>query len=79
MVELAAFISKPENRLKFALTAGVLLGTIGLAAELAWMPLTGWMEVTPALLPKAVPLSFVAAIAASLIGARIGRVFDADR
>lgn len=75
LVELAAFIAKPENRLKFALTAGVLLGTIGLAAELAWMPLSGWMEVTPALLPKAVPLAFVAAIAASLIGARFGRVF----
>ncbi|MEX0790463.1 MAG: hypothetical protein WD178_06765, partial [Actinomycetota bacterium] len=75
-VEAAAFIAKPENRLKFALTAGALLGTIGLAAELAWMPLSGWMEVTPALLPKAVPLAFLAAIAASLIGARFGRVFD---
>lgn len=75
-VEGAAFIAKPENRLKFALTAGVLLGTVGLAAELAWPPLSGWMEVTPALLPKAVPLAFVAAIAASLIGARFGRVFD---
>ncbi len=75
-VEAAAFIAKPENRLKFALTAGALLGTIGLAAELAWMPLSGWMEVTPALLPKALPLSFVAAFAGSLIGARMGRVFD---
>lgn len=75
-VEAAAFIAKPENRLKFALTAGALVGTIGLAAELAWMPLSGWMEVTPALLPKALPLSFVAAFAGSLIGARMGRVFD---
>lgn len=75
-VEAAAFIAKPENRLKFALTAGALLGTIGLAAELAWMPLSGWMEVTPALLPKALPLAFVAAFAGSLIGARMGRVFD---
>jgi hypothetical protein len=76
MVELAAFIAKPENRARFALTSGVLLGTVGLAAELAWMPLTGWLEVTPALLPKAVPLAFVAAIAASFIGVRLGRVFD---
>ncbi len=75
-VELAAVIAKPENRAKFALTSGVLLGTVGLAAELAWMPLTGWLEVTPSLLPKAVPLAFVAAIAASFIGVRLGRVFD---
>jgi hypothetical protein len=76
MVELAGYIAKPENRLKFALTAGALIGTVGLAAELAWMPLSGWMEVTPALLPKAIPLSILAAFAASLIGARFGRVFD---
>jgi len=75
-VEAAAWLAKPENRVRFALTAGVLLGTVGLAAELAWMPLSGWMEVTPALLPKAVPLAFVAAIAASFIGARFGRVFE---
>lgn len=76
-VEAAAFLVNPNNRLKFALAAGTLLGTVGLAAELAWMPLIGWLEVTPALLPKAVPLAFAAAIAASLIGARAARPFAA--
>lgn len=75
-VEVAAFIAKPENRMKFALTSAALLGTVGLAAELAWMPLSGWLPVTPALLPKAVPLAIVAAFAASILGARMGRPFD---
>ncbi|HEX2053504.1 MAG TPA: hypothetical protein VHJ78_07260 [Actinomycetota bacterium] len=75
-VELAGFLAKPENRVKFALTSAALLGTVGLAAELAWMPLSGWMEVTPALLPKAVPLAMLAALGACFIGVRFGRVFD---
>lgn len=75
-VEAIAFMVGTQNRTRFALAAGAAVGTVGLAAELVWMPLSGWMELNTALLPKAVPLSIVAAIAASVLGVRLANSFS---
>jgi hypothetical protein len=76
LVEGAAAMVGTKNRVRFALVSGALIGTVGLAAELAFLPLTGWWEVTPAWIPKSLGLGLPAAIAAALIGARMGRVFS---
>lgn len=75
-VEGAALLVGTRNRIRFALVSGALIGTVGLAAELAWLPLSNWYQVSPALIPKAVALGLPAAIAAALIGARMGRMFS---
>lgn len=78
LVEGAALMVGTKNRLRFALVSGALIGTVGLAAELVWMPLSGWFPVAPALVPKAFALGLPAAIAAALIGTRMGRIFSKE-
>lgn len=78
-VEAAALMVGIKNRTRFALVSGGLIGTVGLAAELAWMPLSNWFPVAPAMIPKAFALGLPAAIAAALIGARMGRIFSEDK
>jgi hypothetical protein len=73
VVELLAFAIPAQKRpLAFGVWAGVLIGTVGLAAEWAftqvWMPLP-W---TAALFPEGALLGFAAAVCASLIGAWVG-------
>lgn len=75
-VEGIAFMVGTQNRTRFALAAGAAVGTVGLAAELVWMPLAGWMELSPALLPKAVPLGIVGALGAAVLGTRMGNSFS---
>ncbi|MBW3590250.1 MAG: hypothetical protein KY393_00105 [Actinobacteria bacterium] len=75
-VEAVAFMVGTQHRTRFALAAGAAVGTVGLAAELVWLPMSGWMELSPALLPKAVPLSIVGAVAAAVLGARMGNSFS---
>lgn len=77
-VEAAALMVGTKNRIRFALTAGALIGTVGLAAELAWMPLSNWFPVSAALIPKAIALGLPAAIAAALVGVRMGRLFSQE-
>lgn len=77
-VEAAALMVGTKNRVRFALVAGALIGTVGLAAELAWLPLSNWFPVTAALIPKAIALGLPAAIAAALVGARMGRLFSEE-
>jgi len=59
--------------------AGVLVGTAGLAGELAWVRLSGWAPVsTPtSMAVKVALLGPVAAVAAALLGAGLGRAFSA--
>jgi hypothetical protein len=78
LVEGAALMVGTRNRLRFALVSGVLIGTVGLAAELAWMPLSNWFPVATALIPKAFALGLPAAIAGALIGTRMGRIFSRE-
>lgn len=75
VVEAVAWMAGTQNRSRFALAAGVGLGTVGLAAELAWVPVSGWMEMPSNLLPKAFLLGILAAVAAALLGARMARPF----
>jgi len=71
-VELAA-LAAPRAPLRFALLSGLGIGTLGLAAEWGWSHV--WMpHPWPAsLLPQAPILALVAAVAASVLGARIGQ------
>jgi hypothetical protein len=79
VVELLALAIPAQRRpLAFGVWAGVLIGTVGLAAEWAftqvWMPLP-W---TSALLPEGALLGFAAAVCASLIGAWVGAHLASD-
>ena len=67
-VEVAAWWLGTEQRVRFALVSGALVGTVGVAAELAWVELSGWGSVRSTGLPVAVVLSVVAATAAALLG-----------
>jgi hypothetical protein len=72
VVEAVALFVSTRKPLRFGLVSGLGIGTIGLAAELAWshiwMPLT-WPE---AALPEIAVLGFAAAVAGATIGAWIG-------
>ncbi|MGQ0678084.1 MAG: hypothetical protein ACT4OM_00230 [Actinomycetota bacterium] len=78
-VEAVARIVGTQNRVRFALASGAAIGTVGLAAELFWMPLSNWYPLSPALLPKAFALGLPAAMAAALVGARLARPFSEDK
>ena len=76
-VEAAAAWVGVRSRLRFAVVAGVLVGTFGLVGELAWVRLSGWSTASmPASLAlKVALLGPVAAVAASVLGAGLGRAF----
>jgi len=67
-VEAVALGLGTELRLRFALVSGATIATVGLAAELAWVDLSGWGSVSTSGLPVAVVLSVVAAAVAALLG-----------
>jgi len=75
---LALAIPARERPLAFGAWAGILIGTVGLAAEWAftqvWMPLP-W---TAALFPEGAAIGFAAAVCASLIGAWVGAHLASD-
>jgi hypothetical protein len=72
----AGLVKRP---LAFAAVSGMLLGTLGLAAEWAWSHV--WMPIPwpGSLLPVALIFGASAAIAGSLIGALIGSTLASDR
>ena len=78
LVELVALRYTRQQPIRFGVVCGVLIGTVGLAAEWAWshvwMPLPWPLE----LLPEAAVLGFVAAVAGSLVGAWIGARLSAE-
>jgi hypothetical protein len=73
LVELVALVIPREKPLTFGAVAGVLIGTIGLAAEWGWSHV--WMPLpwTSAMLPEAALLGFAAAVAAGVLGGYLGR------
>jgi hypothetical protein len=79
IVELVALWIPTRRPLAFALVAGSLIGTVGLAAEWGWshafMPLPWPSE----LLPEAAILGFAMALAGALLGAWIGARLASDR
>jgi hypothetical protein len=73
LVELVALAIPRERALTFGAVSGVLIGTIGLAAEWAWSHV--WMPLPwpSSLLPEAALLGFAAALAGGVLGGYVGR------
>lgn len=76
-VELAAWLWGTADRRRFALAAGLGVGTLGLAVEWAWNS-GAHQPWTTALLPEALLVGVPAAVAASLLGAAVGGVVAGD-
>lgn len=80
-VEGAAWLVGDKGRLRLALVAGALVGTVGVAGELIWARASGWFtSPAPAdALVKTALLAPVAALAAAVLGAGLGRAFVRGR
>lgn len=77
VVELAAVVLGTENKLRVAVVSGLGIGTVGLAGEWAWNT-HAWQPWTSALLPEAVLLGVVAAVAAAVLGVAFARAITRD-
>ena len=77
-VEAAALLVVTRRPLAFGLTAGALIGTVGLAAEWGWSHV--WMALpwSVEILPETIALGLAMALAASVLGAWIGARLSAD-
>ncbi len=74
MVELAAVLVSPRRPVAFAVAAGVLIGTVGLAVEWWWSTVFARYEwSTEMMLPEGVVLGLLMAICGAQIGAWMGR------
>ncbi len=76
VVELVALRYGRERPIALGLTAGVGIGTIGLAAEWAWSYAWWTIEWPAALLLEGVVCGFVAAVAGGVTGGFIGRALS---
>ncbi len=75
-VEVVAYVLGTDKTLRFALVAGAAAGTIGLAGEMAFVDVSGWFDVDPtAMLLPALVICLVAATAAAVLGAGLGRAW----
>ncbi|HVM01773.1 MAG TPA: hypothetical protein VM263_03810, partial [Acidimicrobiales bacterium] len=75
-VEAAALVVGTRRTLRFAVAAGAAAGTVGLALEMAWVDASGWFEIEPSrLMVPGTVLGLVAAAAAAVIGAGLGRAW----
>jgi hypothetical protein len=79
VVELVALKVSTRRPVVFGLTAGALIGTVGLAAEWAWSYVWWTVEWGPSLLPEAVIAGLITALAGGVIGGHIGRALTAGR
>src|SRR5947209_4214066 len=72
LVELAALRLGTERPVRLGVVSGVLIGTVGLAAEWGWSHV--WMPLPwpGSLLPEAAPLGLAAALAGGILGAFVG-------
>jgi hypothetical protein len=79
LVELVALLVSTKRPLLFGAVSGVLIGTVGLAAEWGWSHV--WMPIPwpSTLLPEGALLGFAAAVAGSLLGAWVGARLSAER
>ena len=73
-VELIAWLLGTERRLRFALVSGAGIGTIGLASEWLWNQ-GAYQPWRMSLLPEAIVLGVIGAIAAAVAGVAFVRVF----
>jgi hypothetical protein len=79
IVELVALRVPTQQPIRFALVSGVLIGTVGLAAEWAWSHVFMPIPWPAELLPEGALLGFAMAIAGALVGAWIGARLGSDR
>ena len=82
LVEAVAFVISTERQVTFGAVSGLLIGTVGLAAEWGWSHV--WMPLpwTSAMWPLAAILGFLAAVSAGILGGLAGRALlpeDAPR
>jgi hypothetical protein len=73
LVEGVAWFLGTEQRLRFALVAGALVSTVGVAADLGWLAALNDVDPTTAGLPKAFLLATVAGVGAALLGGAMTR------
>jgi hypothetical protein len=78
VVELAAVLLGTERRLRFAVAAGVGIGTLGLGVEWAWIQ-GGHLPWGTALFPDALLVGLPAAIAAAVLGAALGSALTREQ
>src|SRR3954463_304246 len=73
LVEAAAFVVSTLKQVTFGAVSGLLIGTVGLAAEWGWSHV--WMPLpwSSALWPQAAILGFTAAVAGGILGGLAGR------
>ena len=73
LVEAAALRIPRDRQLELGVVSGVLIGTVGLAAEWAWSHI--WMPHPwpAALLPEGAVLGFLAAVGGGVLGGLVGR------
>src|SRR4051794_21005028 len=78
LVELAALVVSTRRQVTFGLVCGVLIGTVGLAAEWGWSQV--WMPLpwTSALWPEGALLGFTAAVAGGVLGGLAGRALQPE-
>jgi hypothetical protein len=72
LVEVVALVLGTERPLRFGVTSGVAIGTLGLAGEWAWS--RAWTPIgwTADLLPEALLLGLAAAVGGGILGALAG-------
>jgi hypothetical protein len=78
LVELVAFGVPPRRTLAFGLTAGALVGTVGLAAEWGWSHIFNPIPWPSTLLPEGAILGFAMAMCGAVLGAWIGERLGSD-
>ena len=75
-VEVVAHVIGTERTLLFGLVAGAAAGTIGLIGEMVWVDASGWFHPrSSVLLLPSLALGLVAATAAAVLGAGLGRAW----
>jgi len=72
LVELVALRISRERPLAFATACGLLIGTVGLAAEWGWTALVMPLAWPSSLFPEAAVLGLATALAGALLGAGVG-------
>lgn len=74
-VGLTALASRP---VRFGVVSGAAVGTAGLAAEYAWSQIAMPIPWAPAILPEAIPVALIAAVAGGAIGATMAQALRGD-
>jgi hypothetical protein len=69
VVEAAAWWVGDERPLRLALVSGVLVGTVGLAAEVVYAAASGWLPPSPPIALPAAVLGVAGGVSAAVLGA----------